>query len=263
MRKSLCSMALAGLVCMSMAVLPPLAWSYPAFGRLPYVSDAAPWCAGCHSSTDAAYHPELPADASQSQVYTSKHYKALEEGGGGFKLLDAEQRKQLLEHAKKIDEKASVKLEVPATAAPGGNITVTVTTTGGIGPVTGIMLVDEPLRYQARPLQGSGWFITAPPEVIGPDGKAQTTWLERRYNKQATNLNFVLVYGVSEAATARITYKLQAPQTPGEYTITAAFLYGTGEADELKTGKYVEPAGGNTAPSGRVKFSNVARVRVQ
>ena len=263
MRPSLCSTALVGIVLMAMTVFSPMAWSYPAFGRLPYVSDAAPWCAGCHASTDAAYHPEMPADASQNQVHTNKHYKALEEGTGGYKLLDAEQRKQLLEHAKKIDQGASVKLDAPATVAPGGTVAVTVTTTGGIGPVTGIMLLDEPLRYQARPTPGTGWFIAAPPEVIGPDGKAQTTWLERRYNKQATNLNYILIYGVSADSTARVTYQLRAPQMPGDYTITAAFLYGTGEADEMKTGKYVEPAGGNTAPSGRVRFSNVVRVRVQ
>ena len=60
--------------------LPHAAWSYAAFQRLPYVSDGEPFCATCHSSVDASYHPELPAEASQAQVYTTKHYKALEEG---------------------------------------------------------------------------------------------------------------------------------------------------------------------------------------
>ena len=131
--------------------LPPTAWSYPSFQRLPYVSDAAPFCAGCHSSVSESYQPELPAEASKNEVYTTKHYKALEEGGGGYRTVEPEQRKQLLEQAKKIDQNSSVKLETSATTvAPGGNLTVTVSTRGGIGPVVGIMLVDEPLRFQAR-----------------------------------------------------------------------------------------------------------------
>src|SRR5262249_30543357 len=141
--------------------IPHVAWSYASFQRLPYVSDAEPFCAGCHSSVSEAYHPDLPAEASQAQVYTTKHYKALEEGTfAGYKPLEPEKRKQLLEQAKKIDENSSVKLETSApSVAPGGTITVTVTTKGGIGPVVGVMLVDAPLRYQARPVQGTGWFI--------------------------------------------------------------------------------------------------------
>ncbi|MFQ5938056.1 MAG: hypothetical protein ACE5LB_16770, partial [Acidiferrobacterales bacterium] len=63
--------------------------------------------------------------------------------------------------------------------------------------------------------------------------------------------------------TAKVTYKLQAPQKSGEYAITAAFLYGTADPDETKTGKYMNPPGGITAPSGRVQFSNVVKVRVK
>jgi len=250
--------------------LPYTAWSYASFQRLPHVSDAAPFCAGCHSSWDAAYHPELPAEAALAQVYTTKHYKALEgEGSPAYKTLTPDDRKQLLERAKKVDQNSSVKLEAPATVAPGGTITVTVSTKGGIGPVVGVMLVDEPIRYQARPIQGAGWFIAGPPEIIGADGKPQGNWLDRRHNKQQTNLNFVLVYGVSADPdknvypTSRVSYLLKAPQTSGEYTITAAFLYGTSEPNEMKTEKYVDPPGGGSAPSGRLQFSNVARVRVQ
>ena len=130
------------------------------------------------------------------------------------------------------------------------------------------MLVDEPLRYQARPIQGAGWYIVEAPEVTGPNGP-QTTWLDRRHNQQATNLNFALVYEVladperDAYPMAKVTYKLRAPQDPGEYSITAAFLYGTAEGDEMKTGEYVNPPGGLVAPSGRVRFSDVAKVRVQ
>src|SRR5438445_3567409 len=270
MRKVVYGMAIASLGLAVVLTLPHAAWSFPAFQRLPLVSDGAPNCAACHASVNESYHPELPAEASKNEVYTTKHYKALEEGGGGYRTVEPEQRKQLLEQAKKIDENSSVKLEASApTVAPGGTITVTVSTKGGIGPVVGIMLVDEPLRYQARPIQSTGWFIAAAPEIVGSDGKPQSQWLDRRINKQQTNLNFALVYdAISDPAkdmyaTSRVSYMLKAPPTPGEYPLTAAFLYGTAEPDEWKTGKFVSPPGGITGPSGRIQFSNTLKVRVQ
>jgi len=271
MRQISYGIAVVSLGLAVVVTIPHAAWSYAAFQRLPYVSDAEPFCAGCHSSIDASYHPELPAEASQAQVYTTKHYKALEEGTfAGYKTLEPDKRKELLEQAKKIDQNSSVQLEASApTVAPGGNLAVTVTTKGGIGPVVRIMLLDEPLRYQARPIQGTGWFIASAPEVVGPDGKPQSKWLDRRFNKQQANLNFILVYDATsdpaqnKYGTARVSYVLKAPATPGEYPITAAFLYGTGEANEMKSGKYEDPPGGNGAPSGRIRFSNTVKVRVQ
>jgi hypothetical protein len=271
MRQFFYGMAVASLGLAVVVTFPHAAWSYASFQRLPYVSDAEPFCAGCHSSFDASYHPELPAEGSQAQVYTTKHYKALEEGTfAGYKPLEPEKRQALLAQAKKIDQNASVQLEASApTVAPGGSLTVTVHTKGGIGPVVGVMLLDEPLRFQARPIQGTGWFIANAPEVIGPDGKPQHTWLDRRVNKQQTNLNFMLVYDIAADpakdmySTARVSYVLQAPSTPGEYPMTAAFIYGTAEANEMKSGKYEEPPGGNGAPSGRLRFSNTVKVRVQ
>ena len=271
MRQVFYGIAVVSLGLAVVVTFPHAAWSNPSFQRLPYVGDGSPYCAACHSSFDASYHPELPAEASQAQVYTTKHYKALEEGTfPGYKTLEPDKRKELLEQAKKIDQNSSVQLKASApTVAPGGNLTVTVTTKGGIGPVVGIMLLDEPLRYQARPIQGTGWFIASPPEVIGPDGKPQSKWLDRRFNKQQANLNFILVYDVAsdpaqdKYATARVSYVLKAPATPGEYPITAAFLYGTAEANEMKSGKYEAPPGGNPSPSGRIQFSNTVKVRVQ
>ena len=271
MRQILYGIAVASLGLAVVVTLPYTAWSYASFQRMPQVGDGSPYCATCHSSIDASYHPELPAEASQAQVYTTKHYKALEEGTfAGFKPLEPDKRKELLEQAKKMDQNSSVKLESSApTVAPGGTLSVTVTTRGGIGPVVGIMLLDEPLRYQARPIQGTGWFIASAPEVIGADGKPQSKWLDRRFNKQQTNLNFILVYDIASDpakdmyATARVSYVLKAPSTPGEYPITAAFMYGTAEANEMKSGKYEDPPGGNGAPSGRLRFSNTIKVRVQ
>src|SRR2546423_1477187 len=133
MRKVVYGIAVAGLGLAVVLVLPHVAWSYPSFQRLPHVSDAEPFCAGCHASINESYHPELPAEASKAQGYTTKHYKALEEGAGAYKAVEPEQRKQLLEQAKKIDENSSVQLGASApTVAPGGTITITVTTKGGI-----------------------------------------------------------------------------------------------------------------------------------
>jgi hypothetical protein len=271
MRQIFYGIAVASLGLAVVVTFPQAAWSYASFQRLLMVGDGSPYCTTCHSSTEASYHPELSAEASQAQVYTTKHYKALEEGTfPGYKAMEPEQRKQLLEQAKKIDQNSSVQLAASApTVAPGGTITVTVNTKGGIGPVVGIMLLDEPLRYQARPIQGTGWFIAGAPEVIGADSKPQSKWLDRRVNKQQTNLNFILVYDITSDpakdmyATTRVSYALKAPSTPGEYPITAAFLYGTAEANEMKSGKYEDPPGGNGAPSGRIQFSNTLKVRVQ
>jgi len=270
MRQVFYGIAVASLGLAVVVTFPHAAWSFPAFQRVPFVSDGVPNCTLCHSSANESYHPELPPEVSKGQVYTNKHYKALEEGLGAFRTVEPEQRKQLLEQAKKVDQNSSVKLETSATTvAPGGTITVTVNTKGGIGPVIGIMLVDEALRYQARPIQSTGWFITSAPEIIGADGKPQSKWLDRRANKQQTNLNFALVYdAISDPAkdmyaTTRVSYQLKAPLTPGEYPITAAFLYGTAEANEMKSGKYEDPPGGNGAPSGRLQFSNTVKVRVR
>jgi cytochrome c553 len=271
MRQIFYGIAVVSLGLAVVVTFPHAAWSYPSIQRLSIVSDGTPSCAECHTSVDAAYQPELPAERAQAEVYTTKHYKALEEGSTpGYKALEPEKRQQLLEQAKKIDQNSSVKLEASAlTVAPGGNLAVTVTTKSGIGPVVGIMLLDEPLRYQARPIQSTGWFIASAPEVIGADGKAQSKWLDRRVNKQQTNLNFILVYDIASDpakdmyATTRVSYALKAPSTPGEYPITAAFLYGTAEANEMKSGKFEAPPGGQTAPSGRIQFSNTVKVRVQ
>ena len=61
----------------------------------------------------------------------------------------------------------------------------------------------------------------------------------------------------------KVAYKLRAPQESGEYPMTAAFLYGTADPDEMKTGEYMNPPGGIAAPSGRVQFSNVVKVHVK
>src|SRR2546428_1654778 len=159
MRKVVYGMAIASLGLAVVLTLPHAGWSHPSFQHFPYVGDGVPACAVCHSSVNESYQPELLTEESKALVPTiTKHYKAIEEPDNRYRTMEPDQRKQLLEQTKKIDQNSSVKLEASAaTVAPGGTITVTVTTKGGIGPVVGIMLVDEPLRYQARPVQSTGW----------------------------------------------------------------------------------------------------------
>ena len=127
------------------------------------------------------------------------------------------------------------------------------------------MLLDEPAS--AARDQGTGWFIANAPEVIGPDGKPQSTWLDRRVNKQQTNLNFILVRrhaaDPAKDAALRVCPMCCKPLDPWRIPDDRAFICGTAEANEMKSGKYEEPPGGNGAPSGRLRFSNTVKVRVQ
>ncbi|MGH8056223.1 MAG: hypothetical protein ACREOH_03150, partial [Candidatus Entotheonellia bacterium] len=130
-----------------------------------------------------------------------------------------------------------------------------------------VMLLDAPLRFQARPIATDGWYIVGKPQVIGPDGKEQSWWLDKRVNEKK-NLSFILVQGRADPEkktlpTSKITWTLRAPIDPGTYTITAGFLYGAEEPDEMKTGKLVEPTGGRSGPSGRLRFSEQVTVNVK
>jgi hypothetical protein len=250
--------------CLWLGLVPAVVWGY-AGGPVVQVTDASTFCAACHSITNAAYLPELPADRAEEQLYQNKHYKTIETGDKGYKLLAESDRKALLEMVKAIDGNATVSLEAPTSVAPGGKIAVTVNVRGGIGPVIGVMLVDNALRLQARPISATGWYVTEAPKIIGPDGDTQTWWLEKRVDKKQ-NLSFVLINNVSadpkagKYPTAKVTYSLRAPMEPGDYTIAAAFLYGTEEASESKD---KQPPGGTLGPSGRIQFSNVAKVSVK
>ncbi|HYY16678.1 MAG TPA: hypothetical protein VE965_08565, partial [Gammaproteobacteria bacterium] len=231
------------------------------------VTDMVPACASCHSMIKADYTPEWPADRATGELPENKHYKAIESADKGYKLIPEDKRKALLEVVKWVDENSSLTLKAPTSAKPGQPIEVTVETKGGIGPVVGIFLVDLPLRFQARPIAADGWYVAGKPVVIGPDGKEQTWWLDKRGNEKK-NLSFILVQAKADVEkkvvpTAKVTWTLRAPIDPGTYTITAAFLYGTEEPDEYKTGKLEPAPGGAQAPSGRTRFSDPVTVTVK
>jgi hypothetical protein len=243
----------------------------PGFGMLP-VTDASPSCAACHSIAKPDYMREVPADAplnATNQLVQNKHYAAIEKGAGAYKLMAPADRETLLRQVKLVDQNSAVSIKVPREVARGKTIKVEVSAKGGIGPGSNVMLLDTDLRMQARPPQGNGWLIVGPPEVIGPDGKPQTFWVDMRAKGLAKTVNSVIVGGGADVAkgtypTWKVTWTLQAPQKAGKYTLTAALLYGTEEPNEHKeNGKWTLPPGGITGPSGRILFSEVVEVEVK
>ncbi len=244
--------------------------AYPG-GVNEYVTDAGPFCASCHSSINQINVRNLPPEDPGRRDIAKVHYGAIRAGQGPYKDLSPEQRQTLVDALQVMDKKAAVSLSVPKTALkPGQVFQVKATVTGGDGPVVGVMLVDSDLRYQARPVASSGLFVESPPEVTGPDGKLQTTWLDRRAPGTAKNLNFVQIYGVNpQAGPSTVTYTLRAPATGGTYPLAIAFLYGSEMSTELgtvpatnsPTGK--GPRGGFGGQSGRVAFSELQTVNVR
>lgn len=249
----------------------PSAQGYPN-GPLIHVTDLTPACAGCHASMSADQVRNLPPDFAAKQVVDAKHYQAILSGAGPYKDLSPADREKLLEDIKLMDANTAVTLATPGTVARGQNITVTVTVKGGSGPVVGVFLVDNNLRYQSRPVASDGWMVVGAPKVIGPDGAEQTKWVDSRAEGLKKNLSFVLIYGVKSDLAAksfpesRVTWTLRAPLDPGRYTLAAVFQYGTEKASAIgavpQAGGGFLPRGGGGGASGHMKFSPVATITV-
>jgi cytochrome c553 len=246
-------------------------WAYPG-GPLRDVTDAAPYCAGCHSSVGVDQLRDLPANQAQKRTAAVAHLDAIKAGSDAYAKLTPDQRTQLIADVEKVDANSKISIEVPPTVKAGDKFTATVKAQGGSGPVFGVMLLDIDLRDQARAIQGEGFQIDTPPRTIGPDGKPQDQWLNRRYDSLAHNLNFVVVFGVKadlaagKFSTASVTYDLVAPSKPGKYTICAALAYGTEKASPLgrvEMGGHPMPLGGFAGASGRILFSKAATIEVQ
>ncbi len=247
--------------------------AYPG-GTPRFVTNAAPYCAGCHSSTSAAQVPDLAADAAAGQLAERRHYGEINGGEEDYAKLSAQDREKLIADIKTMDANCRVSLSVSSDRvkrlAP---LTVTVTTKGGAGPVVGVMLTDNDLRYQSSPIQAEGFFITQAPEVTGPQGERQAQFLDGRIKDLPKNINYVNIAGVASDPRAgtypecKVVYTLKAPSVPGIYTISAAFLYGTEKASPLgrveAPGGRVMPLGGQGAHSGRIQFAKLAKVTVE
>ncbi|MEW5756077.1 MAG: hypothetical protein AB1810_07210 [Pseudomonadota bacterium] len=226
-----------------------------------YVTDAAPFCASCHAATKAEYMPEMPADLAKGETPENKHYRAVNAmmPPSPYVELTSEERAAIIDEARFIDERTTVTLDAPRQVAASAQIEVRVKAKGGNGPAIGVMLVDKALRYQSRPISAAGWQIIGPPQISGQDGKPQTKWLDGRITGLAKNLSFILItdqqYDRKKQVfpAGDVVFKLQAPSTPGRYSLCAALLYGTENATTAAVFQ---------RPSGRILFSEEIAVTV-
>jgi hypothetical protein len=251
-------------------VAPRHAGAYPN-GTPEYVTDAGPFCAGCHSSRQESQFRELPAEHAAQQLVDNKHYALITKGTGPYQSLSDADRAALVEQLRAVDAASTITIEVPKSVKPGAPVTATVKVKGGAGPVVGVMLLDSDLRYQSRTPAADGWMISAAPAVTGPDGKPQTTFTDKRAAGLGKNINYVMVYGMKGDAvtkafsSATVAYTLTAPTKPGDYTLAAALLYGTEKASPISTVKktgFDLPMGGFAGASGRILFTDAQKVTV-
>src|ERR1043166_7287260 len=193
------------LIAAAATLAPQAAHAYPN-GTESYVTDAGPFCAGCHSSRQESQLREMPKEHAAQQLAESKHLAAISKGAAPYDKLSEADRKTLVEQLKAGGAATTITLDVPKTVKAGAPLTVTAKAHGGAGPVVGIMLLDADLRYQSRAPDADGWTITGAPAATGPDGKPQTTWTDKRAPGLAKNLNYIMVYGMKGDAVAK-TYK--------------------------------------------------------
>jgi hypothetical protein len=166
------------LVCAVGALASHGAAAYPG-GTPNYQTDAAPFCAGCHSSREAAALAGA-GERAEKEVAERKHIAVILSGQMGYGKLSESDRRTLVDQVRALDEASSVTLKAPAVVKAGEVFQVQVRVTGGAGPVVGVGLVDRPHRWYARPVASAGFAVSAPPEITGSDGKPRTKWLERR-----------------------------------------------------------------------------------
>lgn len=241
--------------------LPLVSHAYPN-GPGQYVTDMLPACASCHAVRDTATMPEMPDAYARGELPGAKHYAMVRAQlpPSPYLELTEEAKGLLIQTAEQIDKDASVAIQAPAEVKRGEKLTLTILAKGGNGPAIGLMLVDKPYRYQARPVTADGWQIIDAPRIRGQGGKEQSTWLDKRIKGTPRNLGFILVMdqqydpGKGLLPVGEITYTLTAPDKPGDYTLTAAFLYGTENASH---------AGFFQRPSGRILFSEPHKIQVR
>lgn len=240
--------------------LPALVQAYPN-GTLLYVTDLVPACASCHATPKVTSMPDAPAAMAQAELIENKHFGLVRSSQppSPYAELTPEQKEAIINTAQLIDDNASIKLEVSGRVKAGGEVRATVRVTGGNGPVIGVMLVDRPLRFQARPAAAAGWSVLNEPEIKGQDGKRQMNWLDRRHGGGARNLNFVLIEDQKFDPAKKlfpggeVVFTLRAPPEKGPYSLTGVLLYGT---ENASTAAVIQ------RPSGRILFSDEVKITV-
>jgi hypothetical protein len=245
--------------------------AYPG-GTPNYQTDVAPFCASCHSSKSADALAGV-GERAEKEVSERKHIAVILAGEKGYASLSELDRQTLAEQIRALDVASSVSLSAPDTVKAGEVFEVTVSVTGGAGPVVGVSLVDAVHRWYARPATAAGWTISAPPKITGPDGEFQNDWLAKRPEGMDRNLTFVNITGISsdsaaqQWSSARVTFSLRAPDRPGVYPLAAAYLYGTEKSSLLgyttNAVGWKEVRGGLGGGSGRVVFTPLRRIAVE
>jgi hypothetical protein len=262
---------LLGFLLVGALAAPAVSLAYPG-GTPSFQTDAAPYCAGCHSSRSEAALAGTGERAAK-EVAERKHLSVLLSGQKGYASLTEADRRALADQIRALDEASTVTLAAPAALLPGQSFDVRVDVTGGAGPVVGIALVDRDHRWFARPATAAGWRVIAPPKITGPDGSLQTEWLARRPEGFDRNISYVNVEKIASDSAAKswskasVVFTLRAPDHPGVYPLAAVFLYGTEKSSVLGyTTDPVgmkEPRGGLTGGSGRVLFTPVQSITVK
>ena len=252
-------------------VVPAAATAYPG-GTGDYQTDAAPFCASCHSSRGPEALEGM-GERAEKEVAERKHIAVILAGEKGYASLGEADRQMLADQIRALDVASSASLAAPETVAAGATFEVTVSVTGGAGPVVGVGLVDATHRWFARPAASAGWSVVAPPKIIGSDGQQQLDWLAKRPESFGRNLSFVNITGISsnsaiqEWASARVTFTLRAPSLPGAYPLAAAYFYGTEKSSVLGYTEnalgWKEVRGGFGGGSGRVLFTKVKKIAVE
>jgi len=245
--------------------------AYPG-GTPDFQTDAAPYCASCHSSANAEMMAGMPPDRAQKELAANKHIALIQAGEGSYESLSPDERALLVEHVRAVDANTSVKLSAPPKVSINGELHVKVEVNGGAGPVVGVALVDTAQRWLARPATGVGWFVASEPQILGQDFQDQTEWLSKRPLSLGRNLAYVNVTGLrsdavkSDWAHAQVLWTLRAPSRPGKYPLVAALWYGTEKASPL--GVITDPIrgrmlrGGLAGHSGRILFSTPLIIEV-
>ncbi|MEO7866613.1 MAG: hypothetical protein ABIU54_03145 [Candidatus Eisenbacteria bacterium] len=266
------TIAVAGLALSALIVVANQPNAFPG-GTPRLVTNMTPQCAGCHSSVNAEQVRDMPADAAAGYLADKQHFEKIKAGERSYAKLTPEDRDKLIANVKTMEANSHAEMVVSATRVKSfAPLTVTVKTHGGAGPVVGVMLTDNDLRFSSSPIQAAGFLITMAPIVIGPDGNAQTQFLDGRYAGLGKNINFVNISGVKgEVETGAyqdcsVKYALRAPVQAGTYTIAAAFLFGTEKGSALgrteAPGGRTIPAGGGGAGSGRILFTKPITIKV-
>ena len=108
--------------------------------------------------------------------------------------------------------------------------------------------------------------------MSGPDGSAQSRFTDGRNPALEAGISYVNIYGVSadpgagRFSSVSATFRLRAPEVPGDYPLAGVFLYGTEKAapfGAVDTLQGPRPRGGFGGSSGRVRFTPVLGIEVK